>query len=491
MSQFDPAKNLATSKFSHKLLPARGDHEGNSGHGPINTSAEILDLKNWSSLQTTTFMENTYLVDDFAFLLGERLLTPFNPKNPDSEGPVLSDWYSMNTEQVVYGDNISRSSSVNSGKADIHDSNSNGNSEIAVGDTQIYFPGWELSQAVEKPVGTTQIRNAIIVIDNTINVSFGSGGVDQLVGTSGNDHLQGLAANDIVDGKDGNDLLDGGADSDIIFGGNGDDTLIGQGGHDHLLGDAGDDNLAGGTGADTLRGGADNDTLAGDSSTDILYGNDGDDSLVGGTGADTLYGGTGGDTMFGNTGEDTLYGEDGDDVISAGDGIDLVYGGDGNDLIHGRSGWDILYGDDGDDTLFSSQGSDELWGGRGNDSLSGGTGDDTLYGGDGDDIILGNQGVDVIDGGAGNDALRGGTLLDTFIFTVGHDADRISDFEANQDILQLTTSLTGGRSTGSEVIAEFGSVIGGMVVFDFGNGDTITLENLSSLAGLADNIDII
>lgn len=491
MSQFGSAKNLATNNFSRELLPARGDHQGNFGFGPFNASAETLDQENWRALQNTTAKQSIYPAEDNAFLLGEHLLSLVNPTSLGSDGAVVFDWFPWHREPSVDDDNISTSSADNSGDADLRNSILSGNSEITVGETQIYLPEWRPSQDVEKLVATIQIANAIIVIDNTDNVSIGTSGVDQLVGTSGNDHLQGLAENDIVDGKDGNDLLDGGADSDTIFGGNGDDTLIGEGGHDHLLGDAGDDNLAGGTGADTLRGGADNDTLAGDSSTDILYGNDGDDSLIGGTGADTLYGGAGDDTMFGNTGEDTLYGEDGHDVISSGDGIDLVYGGDGNDLIYGRSGWDVLHGDDGDDTLIASEGSDELWGGRGSDSLSAGTGDDTLYGGDGDDTLLGNQGVDVIDGGAGNDALRGGTLLDTFIFTVGHDADRISDFEANQDILQLTTSLTGGRSTGSEVIAEFGSVIGGMVVFDFGGGDTITLENLSSLAGLADNFDII
>lgn len=365
-----------------------------------------------------------------------------------------------------------------------------------------------------------------IVITTPIT-NNGTAAADQLIGGLGNDRILGGAENDVIDGKDGHDMLDGGTDRDTVFGGAGNDTLIGQGGHDYLSGDGDNDSMTGGTGADTLDGGAGNDTLKGDSSTDLLHGNEGDDSLVGGTGSDTLYGDGGDDAMFGNTGEDTLYGGDGHDEISAGDGIDLVHGEAGNDLIYGRSGWDLLYGDGGNDTLIGSQGVDALYGGTGHDSLSGGsgedrlfgetgndtlygnfgadrmsggagadalyggTGDDTLTGGDGADTILGNQGVDLIDGGAGNDDLRGGTLLDTFIFAVGHDADRISDFEASQDILQLTSALVGGRTTGSAVISEFASVVGAMVVFDFGSGDTITLENLSSLSGLADNIDII
>lgn len=86
--------------------------------------------------------------------------------------------------------------------------------------------------------------------------------------------------------------------------------------------------------------------------------------------------------------------------------------------------------------------------------------------------------------------LRGGTLRDTFIFDIGHDMDEIEDFEVLNDRLHLSSDLVDGLSTAQDVIDTFASVVGGVVVFDFGDGDQITFSNLSSLDGLNDNIFI-
>lgn len=313
-------------------------------------------------------------------------------------------------------------------------------------------------------------------------------------------------------------------ESDVFNAGAGDDSLSGNAGHDVLDGGAGDDTLHGGTGADQLYGNTDHDRLYGDSSTDQLFGGDGDDYLAGGTGADVLHGGDGDDYLYGNTGVDIVYGDAGADYISTGNGADIGYGGAGDDYLIGRTGWDTLYGGGGNDELLGSQGVDTLYGengrdtlgggsgedflyggknddilygnfgndfldgGDGQDALFGGTGDDELYGGDGADTIQGNQGLDLINGGSGNDDLRGGTLADTFVFDIGHDQDSISDFENSQDFLSLSLALTGGLTEASTIISQFGGVVGGVVVFDFGSGDSITLSNLSSLSGLEDNI---
>ena len=348
----------------------------------------------------------------------------------------------------------------------------------------------------------------------------------QFVGTEYSDSMTGTAGHNMMDGKAGQDSLTGGAGNDTITGGSGNDMLNGSSGHDWLYGDDGADIINGGTGADRVFGGIGNDIIRGDSSTDVLYGNGGHDSMVGGTGADTLYGNDGNDTLFGNTGLDTLMGGDGNDYLSSGDGVDLVHGDAGDDTIFGRSGWDQLFGDAGHDTIYGSSGvdtihgddgddwisggsgwdqlfgdagndiiygnigSDNLFGDAGTDVLYGGTGDDTLQGGSGNDTLYGNQGVDILEGGAGNDALRGGTLRDTFIFNTGHDADTISDFEEQQDILSLSSSLVGGLTNIAQIISQYGSVSSGQVVFDFGNGDTITLTNLTTLTGLEDNIEL-
>ncbi|MEO1777193.1 MAG: calcium-binding protein [Pseudomonadota bacterium] len=351
-------------------------------------------------------------------------------------------------------------------------------------------------------------------------------GSNVLTGVSGDDSLMGNGGNDTIDGRGGADRLEGGADSDLIYGGNGTDTLYGDGGHDALNGGDGNDLLYGGTGADTLDGGLGNDTVFGDSSIDHLIGGAGADSLVGGTGADTLYGNDGDDTLFSNTGVDLLYGGAGNDYISSGNGVDIVYGEDGNDTIFGRTGWDTisggaghdsvygsegvddidggsgndwlsggtgfdnLFGGSGNDSLYGNLGSDNLFGGSGNDSLYGATGNDLLEGGSGDDRLFANQGVDTLDGGAGSDLLQGGSLADTFVFDVGHDKDKITDFEVGVDTLHLSAALVDGLTDPDLILERFGNMAGGRVRMEFNDDDWIAIDGVDDYDAIAAAIKI-
>lgn len=152
----------------------------------------------------------------------------------------------------------------------------------------------------------------------------------------------------------------------------------------------------------------------------------GNDDLRGGDGNDTMFGGEGGDTLHGGTGDDTLSGDGGDDRINAGSGNDTADGGEGNDKIQGQSG------------------NDDLSGGAGNDYVNGGTGNDRIDGGSGADKIVGGSGSDTIEGGAGNDNLWGGNWWkdqssDTFIVSSGSGKDIIHDFEADHDVVDLSS----------------------------------------------------
>ncbi|OIQ32473.1 MAG: hypothetical protein BM562_04160 [Alphaproteobacteria bacterium MedPE-SWcel] len=307
----------------------------------------------------------------------------------------------------------------------------------------------------------------------------GRAGDDSLYGQAGDDYLLGADGDDALWGAEGHDTLLGGDGSDVLYGEDGHDSIDGGNGHEQIYGGAGDDSLSRGTGADSLYGGAENDTLASGSSTDQLFGGNGNDSIIGGTGADTLYGGAGNDTIFGRSGWDSLFGGDGNDSIIGSAGDDLLNGGEGNDWISAGSAWDVAFGNNGNDTLYGNFGSDVL---------SGGAGEDMLYGGTGNDTLLGNQGGDELKGGAGNDLLRGGTLRDTFIFETGHDRDEIEDFRLNEDLLHLSSDLVDGVTEEQAILDTFASIVGGVVVFDFGEGDQITFSNLSSLTGLEDNI---
>ncbi len=259
------------------------------------------------------------------------------------------------------------------------------------------------------------------------------------------------------------DVVVGTAEADVIDGLDGNDVISGLGGNDDISGSAGGDTITGGTGNDVLRGG---------------------------TGNDKLKGGTGDDKIKGGSGDDILKGNGGDDILKGGTGDDLINGGGGNDLLKGQGGNDILKGGTGDDLLKGGAGDDTLKGGSGADKLKGGTGADLLKGGGGADILNGGGGNDIINGGNGADKLTGGTGADKFVFAENHGTDRIVDFDINHDTLSLDADLVGGMMSGSAVLADYADVTSNGVELDFGGGNVITLENLTSLSGLADNINI-
>ncbi|MGC9369252.1 MAG: M10 family metallopeptidase, partial [Paracoccaceae bacterium] len=114
-----------------------------------------------------------------------------------------------------------------------------------------------------------------------------------------------------------------------------------------------------------------------------------------------------------------------------------------------------------------------------------------FHGGGGDDRMLGRLGDDLLAGGAGNDTLNGGDGADTFVFTDGDGADEVIDFAVGIDTLRLDTGLWGAPLAAVQVVAQFASVQGGNVVFDFGSGDTLTLAGLGSLTGLENDLVIL
>lgn len=170
-----------------------------------------------------------------------------------------------------------------------------------------------------------------------------------------------------------------------------------------------------------ITGGPGNDTITGGSSGDNLSGNGGNDNISGGRS---------GDAIFGGLGNDQLAGDDGIDIIDAGRGDDTVNGGQGND------------------TLLGGPGNDELFGEAGEDLIRGGDGEDTLFGGDGSDVLKGGAGDDILVPGAGRDVMKGGFGQDTFRFTPGSTGvgqlDRIIDFKASDDTIEISRSLLPG-----------------------------------------------
>jgi Ca2+-binding RTX toxin-like protein len=325
----------------------------------------------------------------------------------------------------------------------------------------------------------------------------------QVVSADGTDLFRGIEQFDFFDGtlslamllaptSDAGMGLGGTPRGDAIPGTAGDDTITGRAGNDALRGLAGDDLIDGGIGADLIEGGVGNDTLLGQGGADTILGGYGDDFIHGNNSSDFLDGGMGNDVMNGGFGSDTMLGGAGNDMMTGLNGYDLMFGDAGDDAMNGNAGNDTMSGGDGDDVMQGGIGSDLLSGGYGEDTLLGEAGFDRLSGNAGDDSLEGNSGNDTLSGGSGNDALRGGQGADHFVFETGDGSDVILDFSNNVDTLVLDGFLFGtGMLPDPEDLADFASVIDGSLVLDFGGGDLLTLNGITNVAALFDDVTFI
>ena len=92
-------------------------------------------------------------------------------------------------------------------------------------------------------------------------------------------------------------------------------------------------------------------------------------------------------------------------------------------------------------------------------------------------------------GGAGNDVLFGGAGTDTFVFESGRDT--ISAFEDNLDTILIDRALVNPGMTAEEVIDTHAWVVDGAVVFEFGYGNVLTVQGVSSPNALRDDLVIV
>ena len=98
----------------------------------------------------------------------------------------------------------------------------------------------------------------------------------------------------------------------------------------------------------------------------------------------------------------------------------------------------------------------------------------------------GAEGDDRLSGGQGNDLLDGGAGADTFVFSSGDDQDRITGFDDSSDMIEFSgfslADVNAALSFATQILSD--------TVFDFGNGDTLTVLNMQ-IADLSDNITIV
>ena len=113
---------------------------------------------------------------------------------------------------------------------------------------------------------------------------------------------------------------------------------------------------------------------------------------------------------------------------------------------------------------------------RGQRRIVGTRGDDVLDGNRRDNILLGKAGDDILVGGRGDDVATGGRGADTFVFNKGHDHDLITDFQDGIDLIDLNGF---GLSGGFRSLRQLFEQSGDDVVIDFGDGDTLTIADIS------------
>lgn len=305
--------------------------------------------------------------------------------------------------------------------------------------------------------------------DDTISSREGD---DTIFGGSGNDYLSAGQDDDLIRGGTGSDRIESGGGDDVAYGGDGNDEIDGHRDNDLLYGNAGNDTVRGGLGTDTVFGGDGNDTVSGNQGDDIVHGNDGNDYVRGWGGNDTMLGGEDDDVLEGNEGDDWLRGGLGQDTVDGGQDADLIGGNKGDDLLRGNDGADIVRG------------------GLGNDTIYGGRGDDFLAGNENDDLLEGREGNDTLRGGFGEDMLFGGDDTDTFVFKDGYGNDTVGDFAMGIDILHIGSAVWNGTLDQTRLDA-LTTVVGSDLLFSFDNGDTLTLDGVSTTTGLLTDILLI
>lgn len=163
----------------------------------------------------------------------------------------------------------------------------------------------------------------------------------------------------------------------------------------------------------------------------------------------------------------------------------VINGSEGDDELRGKGGDDKIAGDLGNDMIYGGRGSDKLSGDGGDDVIRGGKQADVLSGHDGDDHLYGGKGADTLNGGVGNDNLYGGTGVDTFVYGLGFGADRIRDFDAANDSIEIKSELWDNLAADvTKTLQSITQLTASGAVVDFGGGDVLYVDGATDVASL-------
>ncbi len=147
--------------------------------------------------------------------------------------------------------------------------------------------------------------------------------------------------------------------------------------------------------------------------------------------------------------------------------------------------WDSEFGDGSGSSVeaqilkigaYGSKKAQDLVGTSGNEKFVTGARNDRIDAGGGKDTIKAGSGDDRLDGGEGNDVLDGGSGKDVFIFGSGKDV--ILGFEDGKDKVLFDGDLVAGKLTNAK-LAGIVDETKKALVFDFGDGDVLTIKGIN------------
>jgi len=313
--------------------------------------------------------------------------------------------------------------------------------------------------------------------------------IEKVIGSEFNDYIFGDAANNELYGRSGSDRLRGHTGDDTLNGGAGEDNLVGGAGADYLNGGDGVD-LASYAGASArvnlnlarqgTAGDAAGDTFA---SVENVIGTSHADFIVGDANANVISGASGDDRLRGAGGNDTLIGGSGADDLRGGSGVDEVNYADAIARVNLDLRAQGTAGEAARDTFASIE---NVVGSDFGDYIYGSNVDNVLSGGSGADRLRGHYGNDTLFGGLGNDNLIGGSGQDVFVFNDGDGSDIIKDFQNNVDLVRL---LDYGFADVAAALA-MATEVGSDLIFDLGNGDFLTVENIT-INQIANDLEVL
>ena len=261
----------------------------------------------------------------------------------------------------------------------------------------------------------------------------GSGSADTITGSSGVDRIAAGAGNDTIVGVVGADTIDGGAGTDTIRLTATSTALNAMNNAALINVEAIDASTATAGVTVSLANQTEGFTFTGSAFADNFTGGSGNDTIVGVVGADTINGGAGTDTIV-LAATSTALNAMSNAALTNVEAINASTA---------TAGVTVNLTKQTEGFIFTGSGfADNLTGGSGNDNLAGGAGIDTISGGAGNDTINGGLGNDILTGGAGSDIFR----FDTAI-AGGGNVDRITDYNAAADSIQLSAAIFAGLAT--------------------------------------------